>query len=114
MSRRTSYPRQAQLAKYPRQAYLAKYPRQAYLAKLVVPAAAPCMSCDHPRSSHSMLVLSGLCKVPGCHCFVFEPQCGCGHPLCEHTWGTPPNPWACSLCRCLQFGARTAEQLGLF
>ena len=94
------------------------YPRQAYLARLVIPPGVPCALCHHTRSSHSMIIMHGQCHatLPAggpCKCPFFQPECGCGHLLDMHTWGTPPNPWACSGCACLQFGARSAEQLSL-
>lgn len=91
----------------------ASYPRQAYLARLPLLNGTPCYVCLHPRSSHSLAILSGRCHVPGCTCAEFMPICGCGHLLCEHEWGTAEAPWACCQCVCKQFGARQAEQLGL-
>lgn len=41
----------------------------------------------------------------GCDCPVFDPICGCGHLLSEHTWGVVTNPWECAFCKCLKFGA---------
>lgn len=79
--------------------------RQPYLPKLVVVPSTPCHFCTHVRSSHSELVLQSHCKVAGCGCPVFQPLCGCGHLLSEHTWGTPPNPWECAFCPCKRFGA---------
>lgn len=79
--------------------------RQPYLPKLVVLAGTPCHFCGCPRSSHSLLVLQAHCKSDGCGCPVFDPLCGCGHLLGEHTWGTPPNPWECAFCPCKRFGA---------
>jgi hypothetical protein len=88
--------------------------RQPRLAKLVIPVETPCHICTHVRSSHSALVLTAPCRVTGCDCTAFEPICGCGHLLCSHTWGTPPNVWACAQCRCLQFGAGAETPLRLF
>lgn len=79
--------------------------RPAYVAKLVVFPGTPCHACDHPRSSHSEIVLQAPCKVTDCPCKCFEPICGCGHLLCEHTWGTSSDPWACAMCNCGKFGA---------
>jgi hypothetical protein len=79
--------------------------RQPYLPKLVVRPGTPCKGCDHPRSSHSLLTLQARCKADDCTCPCFEPLCGCGHLLCEHTWGTPPHPWECCRCPCARFGA---------
>ncbi len=80
--------------------------RQPSLAKLVVLPGTLCGACPHPRSSHSMLVLASHCRADGCKCLTFDPTCGCGHQLCEHAWGTPPTPWACSRCACRLFGAK--------
>jgi len=79
--------------------------------KLVIGPATPCAVCGHFRSSHSLLVLSGACHT--CDCTCFEPRCGCGHLLSTHSWGTPPNPFACAGCRCLGFGAQQDEQLAM-
>jgi hypothetical protein len=79
--------------------------RQPYLPKLVVVPSTPCHFCTHVRSSHSMLVLQAECRVAKCDCPVFDPLCGCGHMLSEHTWGTPPQPWGCVFCVCSLFGA---------
>lgn len=79
--------------------------RQPYQPKLVVLAGTPCHFCTHPRSSHSELVLQAHCKTDQCECPVFDPLCGCGHILSEHTWGTPPQPWGCAFCPCQRFGA---------
>lgn len=77
-------------------------PRQ---AKLVVTPGTSCHFCRHPKSSHSSLVLTAPCRVGGCDCPVFDPICGCGHLLSEHTWGVVTNPWECAFCKCLKFGA---------
>lgn len=79
--------------------------RQPYQPKLVVLEGTPCHFCAHPRSSHSSLILQARCKTDGCECPVFDPICGCGHILTEHTWGTPPYPWECAFCPCKRFGA---------
>jgi hypothetical protein len=80
--------------------------RQPYLPKLVVVAATPCYGCHHPRSSHSEVILTHHCRVDGCDCPAFDPQCGCGHTLILHLFGTPPDHFACAQCACKQFGAR--------
>lgn len=79
--------------------------RAPYVHKLVVLEGTPCHFCTHPRSSHSSIVLQAPCKVHQCECPVFDPICGCGHLLGEHTWGTPPYPWECAFCPCKRFGA---------
>jgi hypothetical protein len=79
--------------------------RQPYQPKLVVLEGTPCHFCDHPRSSHSSLILQAHCRTDGCECPVFDPICGCGHILTEHTWGTQPYPWECAFCPCKRFGA---------
>lgn len=79
--------------------------RPLHVPKLVVTIGTPCHFCFHVRSSHSALVLQAACRVDGCGCPVFDPICGCGHILSEHTWGTQPNPWECAFCPCLRFGA---------
>lgn len=79
--------------------------RQPYVPKLVVFQGTVCYACAHARSSHSKLVLQARCRVPECTCIAFDPICGCGHLLCEHTWGQPPHPWSCALCACAHFGA---------
>ena len=79
--------------------------RQPYLPKLVVLVGTPCHFCTHVRSSHSTLTLQAPCRGEGCDCPVFDPMCGCGHILSEHTWGTPPQPWGCAFCPCSLFGA---------
>lgn len=79
--------------------------RQPYQPKLVVLEGTPCHFCAHPRSSHSSIVLQASCKVDQCECPWFDPLCGCGHLLSQHTWGTPPNPWECAFCPCKRFGA---------
>lgn len=84
--------------------------RQPRLAKLVVLPETPCAVCSHTRSSHSLLVLQAACHVPRCECTIFEPRCGCGHLLCSHTWGTPPQPWSCYQCKCRRFGAAMGQQ----
>lgn len=79
--------------------------RQPYQPKLVVLPATPCAVCSHPRSSHSMLVLTGHCHATGCECDMFEPVCGCGHLYSWHVWSAPPDPWGCARCPCARFGA---------
>jgi hypothetical protein len=70
-----------------------------------VPAGTPCALCDHVRSSHSMVIMSGRCHVDGCSCPFFEPTCGCGHVLSAHSWASPPDHWGCAQCVCRGFGA---------
>jgi hypothetical protein len=79
--------------------------RQPYLAKIVILAGTPCYACTHPRSSHSLLHVLARCRAEACTCATFDPICGCGHLLCMHSWGTPPNPWSCCQCPCKCFGA---------
>ena len=94
------------MASLPWQRQLAKT-RAPRSPKLVVLPGTPCYSCDHPRSSHSVLVLTAHCKADRCECPAFDPQCGCGHTLIVHSFGTPgPHFWACGKCPCKQFGAR--------
>jgi hypothetical protein len=89
----------------PWQRQLAKT-RQPYQPKLVVLPGTPCYGCDHPRSSHSVLVLHASCKADQCPCPSFDPQCGCSHTLIMHSWGTQPDYWSCCKCPCKHFGAR--------
>jgi hypothetical protein len=79
--------------------------RAPYMPKLVIPPGSMCAVCQHPRSSHSVLVVQAACKAAQCPCDCFEPVCGCGHLLSWHTWGTAPTPWECAKCPCLRFGA---------
>ena len=78
--------------------------RQPRLPKLVIGPGALCAGCDHPRSSHSVLVLSAHCKAEDCTCPVFESFCGCGHLIIDHSHSCPPDPWACARCKCSHFG----------
>ena len=66
---------------------------------------APCGLCDHPRSSHSMVIMHGRCRGQGCACDGYEPICGCSHQLTAHAFDTPPDHWACAICVCKGFGA---------
>lgn len=78
--------------------------RQPYLRRLEIGAAVPCQACEHVRSSHSMNILTGRCRVPDCGCQYYEPACGCRHLLHVHQWGSAEAPWACSRCPCKKFG----------
>ena len=75
----------------------------------VVVAGALCGLCHHPRSSHSMVIMNGMCHGQDCRCDGFEPMCGCGHPLTAHAFDTPPDKWACACCACKGFGAVLVE-----
>ncbi len=93
--------------------------RQPRLSPLHIPPSVHCI-CNHPRSSHTAAVFSGKCHVVSanatpeqlatwgnpCQCLAFDAWCGCGHLLSAHAWGTPPEPWACSVCICRGFGAK--------
>ena len=95
------------MASWQREAARTRQPR---LTKLHIPPSALCI-CHHARSSHTAAVFSGKCHVTynckPCDCLCFDARCGCGHLLSAHAWGTPPEPWACSMCVCKQFGARS-------
>lgn len=71
---------------------------------LVISAGVLCVVCSHPRSSHSMLILSARCKAQDCQCDNFEPVCGCQHVLSMHLWSVPSDPWGCASCPCKGFG----------